>query len=55
MDFGLSSKECISSGMWNAVSWCNRESRAQFENQIKSWVYLRRITRSTMNKKAPFC
>ena len=31
------------------------EKPAQFENGIKPWVYVRRITRSTMYKKAPFC
>ena len=30
----------------------NRESPAQFENQIKPQVYVRRIARSTMYKKA---
>ena len=29
----------------------NRESPAQFENQIKPQVYVRRITRSTLNVK----
>ena len=33
----------------------NRESPAQFENQIKSRMYVRRISRSTMYEKAPFC
>ena len=31
------------------------ESSAQFENRIKPRVYVRRITSSTMYKKAPFC
>ena len=31
------------------------ESPIQFENQIKPWVYVRRITRSTMYEKATFC
>ena len=33
----------------------NRESLAQFDNLIKHWVYVRRITRTTMYEKAPFC
>ena len=33
----------------------NWESPAQFENRIKPPVYVRRITRSTMYKKAPLC
>ena len=32
-----------------------RESPAQFANLIKPRVYIRRITRSTMYVKAPFC
>ena len=32
-----------------------RESPAQFENRINPRVYVRRITRSTLYKKAPFC
>ena len=34
-----------------------RGSPSQFENRIKPWVYVRRITRtrSTMYEKAPFC
>ena len=32
-----------------------RESSAQFENRIKPCVYVRRIMRSTMYEKAPFC
>ena len=35
--------------------WSNRGSPAQFENQIKPRVYVRRITLSTMYKKAAFC
>ena len=31
-----------------------QESLAKFENRIKPWVYIRRITRSTMVEKAPF-
>ena len=32
-----------------------QESLAKFENQIKrKWVYVRRITRSTIFEKAPF-
>ena len=33
----------------------NRESPPQFENRIKPRVYVRRITRSTMYEKSPFC
>ena len=32
-----------------------RESLPQFENQIMARVYVRKITRSTMYQKAPFC
>ena len=33
----------------------NRESPAQFEHRIKPRMYVRRVTRSTMYEKAPFC
>ena len=32
-----------------------RESPPQVENRIMAWVYVRRIRRSTMYQKAPFC
>ena len=32
-----------------------RESPPQFDNRIRARVYVRRITRSTMYQKAPFC
>ena len=32
-----------------------RLSPAQFENQIKPWMYVRRIMRTTMYETAPFC
>ena len=34
---------------------CIQESPSQFENRIMPRVYVRRITRSTMYQKAPFC
>ena len=33
---------------------CNGESQAQCNNRIKPWVYVRRITRSTMYEIASF-
>ena len=33
----------------------HRETSEQFENRIKPRVYVRRITRSTMYEKGPFC
>ena len=39
----------------NLVYNVNVESPTQFENQMKPWVYARRITRSTTYEKATFC
>ena len=43
----------------NLMSWLNqlfiRESPSQFENRIMPRGYVRRMTRSTMYQKAPFC
>ena len=40
--------------MFQIANETNRESPAQFENRIMPWVYVRRVTHSTMYEKAPF-
>ena len=37
------------------IKQCIWESPAQLENPIPPWVYVRRITRSTLYEEAPFC
>ena len=49
------SRSMIMVNVGRKTSTCIRESPAQFENQIKTQVYKRRITHSTMYEKAPFC